>query len=66
MRLVVFNNQQEVIILVDSRSTHNFNDHKLTKTLHLHVEPLDQLKVMIANGGSTVTQGECKAVKWES
>lgn len=63
MRLAARINQQEVIILVNSRSTHNFIDHKLTKRLHLHMEPLDKLKVMIANRGSMVTQGECKAVK---
>lgn len=59
-------NQREVVILVDSGSTHNFIDHKLTMMLHLHVKPLDQLKIMIAIGGSMVTQGVYKEVKWES
>lgn len=49
MHLPATINQQEVIILVDSRSTHNFVNYKLTKRLGLLVTPSNQLKVMIVD-----------------
>ncbi|KAH1107925.1 hypothetical protein J1N35_011693, partial [Gossypium stocksii] len=44
MRLAAIINHQEVITLVDLRSTYNFVNHKLTKRLYLPIEPEEQLK----------------------
>ncbi|KAA3452986.1 Transposon Ty3-G Gag-Pol polyprotein [Gossypium australe] len=56
----------EVVVLVDSGSTHNFLDYKMAKRLKLPIEPCCPLKVMVANGVQLPTQGCCTAVPWEA
>jgi hypothetical protein len=42
--------QHELIILIDSGSTHNFVDRKLAQALHLAVTPIEEFMVKVANG----------------
>ena len=50
------------MILIDSRSTHNFLDAALVPQLHIHVDTSQILEVKVANGVVIKTQGICKAV----
>ncbi|XP_012462801.2 uncharacterized protein LOC105782546 [Gossypium raimondii] len=56
----------EVVVLVDSGSTHNFIDFKVARRLKLVIEPVPCLKVSVANGVKLNTHGLCKAVEWET
>ncbi|KAA3489156.1 Retrovirus-related Pol polyprotein from transposon 297 family [Gossypium australe] len=58
MRFSAVIDQIEVVVLVDSGSTHNFIDFK--------VESVNTLRVMVANGVRLSTQWLCKAVPWEA
>lgn len=55
MRISTHVNQVEVIILVDSGSTHNFIDANVVKRLNLPVELTPTLKLTIANGVTLCT-----------
>ena len=50
------------MILIDSRSTHNFLDAALVPQLHIHVDTSQILEVKVANGAVIKAQGICKAV----
>lgn len=56
----------EVVVLVDSGSTHNFIDFKVAKRLKLTIEPGPNLRVMVSNGVRLCTQGLYRAVLWEA
>ncbi|KAA3481086.1 Aspartic peptidase [Gossypium australe] len=58
--------QVDVIILVDSGSTHNFVDSKIVKRGNLPVEQASQMKIMIAKRGSLCIQGLCRVVEWQA
>ena len=45
---------RELIILIDSGSTHNFLDKKLAQSLQLAVTPIKEFMVKVANGESLV------------
>lgn len=66
MKLSTYISQVEVIILMDSGSTHNFLYSKLVRRLSLLVEQASTLKVMMVNGVKSSTQGLCKGVQWEA
>jgi hypothetical protein len=53
---------QQVVILIDTDSTHGFVDQQLAKRLHLPVEERNQLSVMVANGEKVPCPGCCVAV----
>ena len=50
------------MILVDSRSTHNFIDAVVIFVLHIPVDKSQILEVKVANGDIIKTQGLCKDV----
>lgn len=50
------------MILIDSRSTHNFIDAALVSQLHIHVDNSQILEVKVANGDLIKTQGLCEEV----
>lgn len=64
MRIAAKIGQFDMIILVDSGSTHNFVDSKIAKRGNLPIEPAKQMKIMVANGGSLCTRGLCRAIEW--
>jgi hypothetical protein len=45
--------KKEVIVLIDSGSTHNFIHYKLAKDLNCFVYPVPEFQVMIADGDVT-------------
>lgn len=65
IRLATQIEQVEVIMLVDSGSTHNFIDSKLAKKLYLPIEPVGKMRVITVNRGSLFAQVICKAVTWK-
>ena len=50
MRVIWVLRNQRVVILIDSRSTHNFVDAQLAKILGIRSASRDAIKVRIANG----------------
>lgn len=66
MRLLARIGNADVIMLVDSGSTHNFVDCRLVKQLHLSVDVSNKLRVMVANGAQLATLGVCRGLQWES
>lgn len=52
-------NQQEMVILIDSGSTHNFLDVALWKELQLTISTKDCFEVKVANGAVLKTEGAC-------
>ena len=55
--------KQNVIILIDSGSTHNFIDVNVAKTLNIYAYPVANLKVMVAYGKRIDGVGKCHKVK---
>ena len=49
-----------VVILLDTRSSHNFLDFVFVKTLQLAIDTTRILEVKVANGDLIRTKGECK------
>ena len=49
-----------MVILLDTRSSHNFLDAVLVRTLKLAVDTTRILEVKVANGDLIRTKGECK------
>lgn len=66
MRFPAVIDHTEVIVLVDSGSTHNFIDFKVAKRLELPIESGPNMRVMVANGVRLCTQGLCRVVDWEA
>lgn len=56
-------NRQEIVILIDSGSTHNFIDIALWKELQLPISTKDCFEVKVANGVVFKTKGACFAVQ---
>ena len=54
-----------VVILVDSGSTHNFVDQKLTKRVGFPTQTVTGLSVSIANGEKMWVQELCAGVQWK-
>ena len=57
MRVLARIKQQEMIILIDSGSTHNFLDEEMWKALKLPLSFKDTFEVQIANGALIKTKG---------
>ena len=49
-------------ILINSGSTHNFIDHRITKHDNYYVHPCSIFEVMISNGGTLPCKGKCHNV----
>lgn len=54
MRVKAMVGKQDLIILIDSGSTHNFVDQDLAQTVHLAMRPIDEFMVKVANGESLI------------
>jgi hypothetical protein len=54
--------KKKVIVLIDSRSTHNFIHYKLAKDLNCFVYPVPEFQVMIADGGTINCSGKCNKI----
>lgn len=64
MKLAARIGHLDVILLVDTGSTHNFIDFRLAKMLRVPIAPIDRLKVLTACGDNLYTQGLYRAVTW--
>ena len=65
MRMTGKIKNQLLMILVDSRSTHNFLDQSIAKRLACTFQRIKGFKVTVANGDILETQKLCKHVQWE-
>ncbi|KAF5454428.1 hypothetical protein F2P56_024094 [Juglans regia] len=63
MRLVGRIKGEQVVILLDSGSSHNFIDTSLASKLQLPVDYLVNLKVRVANGQGLNSEGLCRTVQ---
>lgn len=57
--------KQNIIVLIDSGSTHNFIDVNVAKRLNIFAYPVADLKVMVANGKQIDGVGKCHKVKMQ-
>ena len=55
--------KRKVIVLIDSRSTHNFIHCRVAKELNCFLYPARECQVMIANGGTINCSGRCHNIK---
>jgi hypothetical protein len=62
MRLLGVLKGQQVVILIDSGSTHNFVDAQLAKMLGIQVQNGRTVKVKVANGQEVLSPGRSKAL----
>ncbi|RVW93094.1 Retrovirus-related Pol polyprotein from transposon 17.6 [Vitis vinifera] len=62
MRITTKIGQHEVVVLIDSGSTHNFISEKVVDMLHLPVVPTDPFTVKVANGTPLKCQGRFEHV----
>jgi hypothetical protein len=58
LNLIGYIKHRKVIILVDSRSTHNFIHRRISQETHCYIHVVNNFQIMIANGGS-MKCGEC-------
>lgn len=56
-------NKENVTVLIDTGSTHNFIDIKVARKLNLFVYPVLDMKVMVADGKKIEKVGKCHKVK---
>ncbi|XP_042980307.1 uncharacterized protein LOC122310468 [Carya illinoinensis] len=63
MRLLGRIGQAQVVILIDSGSTHNFIDTSVPEKAKIEVDTTQQLQVRIANGDIIQTEGYCSSVR---
>jgi hypothetical protein len=54
--------KKNLIVLIDSGSTHNFIHYKLSKALNCFVYPAPEFQVMTANGGTINCSGKCNKI----
>jgi hypothetical protein len=54
--------RKNVIVLIDSGSTHNFIHYKLVKALNCFVYPTLEFQVIIANGRNLNCSGKCNKI----
>ena len=57
------NKKKKVIVLIDSRSTHNFIHCKVAKELNFFLYPTPECQVMVANGGTINCYRACHNIK---
>ncbi|OMO87253.1 Retroviral aspartyl protease [Corchorus olitorius] len=56
---------QNVLILIDTGSTHNFFDANMAKRIACTLLPIKGLLVTVTNGEDFICKELCKALKWE-
>ena len=62
MRVAATIKSQPIMVLIDSRSTHNFLSDKVARTLRLPVVPTKSFTVHVANGERLLCQGRFEKV----
>jgi hypothetical protein len=62
MRVLAKIGPYEIVVLIDSGSTHNFISEKVASLLQLPVIPTDSFKVRVANGRPLQCQGRFENV----
>jgi hypothetical protein len=62
MRLMGMIQRQVVVILVDSRSTHNFSDPSIVKKARMLMVTTEKITVKVANGDKLQSEGKCTPV----
>jgi hypothetical protein len=62
LKLIGYIKHRKVIILVDSRSTHNFIHRCIAKETNFYIRAVNNFKIMISNGESTKCEGHCENV----
>ena len=55
--------KKKVIVLIDSRSNHNFIHCKIVKELNYFLYPTPECQVMVASGGTINFFGKCHNIK---
>jgi hypothetical protein len=63
MNIVVYIKKQNVIVLIDPGSTHNFIDKILAECINCFVYPVTNFQVLVANGGSIDCVGKFHNIK---
>jgi hypothetical protein len=63
LKLISYIKHREVIILVDSGSTHNFIHHHIAQKTHCYIHAVNNFQIMIANGGSKKCGGRYENVR---
>ena len=56
-------NNNNVTVLIDSGSTHNFVNVNLAKIFNLFIRPVPNMKVMVVDGKKIDNVGKCHKVK---
>ena len=56
-------NHQELVVLIDAGSTHNFLDTSIWMLLKLAIAVEDSFEVKVANGALVQTKGACHTVQ---
>jgi hypothetical protein len=62
LKIIGYIKHQKVIILVDSGSTHNFIHYHIAQETHCYIHVVNNVQIMIANGGSMKCRGCCENV----
>jgi hypothetical protein len=60
LKLINYFKNQNVIILVDSGSTHNFDHRRIAQETLCYIYAVNNFEIMIANGGSMKCGGRCE------
>ena len=55
--------KNNVMVLIDTGSTHNFLDSTIAKRLNIFTFPMPNMKVMVAEGKKIEKVGQCHKVK---
>ena len=63
LKLIGYIKHRNVIILVDSGSTHNFIHHHIAQETNCYICVVNNFQIMIANGGSMKCGGRCENVR---
>jgi hypothetical protein len=63
LKLIGYTKHMKVIILVDNGSTHNFIHRHLAQEINCYIHAINNIKIMIANGGSMKCGGCCENVR---
>jgi hypothetical protein len=63
LKLIAYIEHHNVIILVDSGSTHNFIHCRIAQETHCYIHAVKNFQIMIANGGSMKCGGRCENMR---
>ena len=63
MRVMARIGPYQIIVLIDSGSTHNFINTKLANMLQLPIKPMETFTVRVANGERLTCQGKFEQVQ---